>query len=72
MAKPKHQRGKGIKAAAHDKSDKIAEEFVSDPSGDPLRAFPADPPQRNFALLVISAVLFAAWFSFLAYVALRG
>jgi hypothetical protein len=71
MAKPKQQRGKTPKAAAAS-AENTAERPASDHSGDPLRAFPADPPQRNFALLVISAVLFAVWFCFLAYVALRG
>jgi hypothetical protein len=69
MAKNKQSRGKGTKeSTAPVKSEKPA----SEPSGDPLRAFPADPPQPNRVLLIISAVLFAIWFCFLAYVALRG
>jgi hypothetical protein len=69
MAKNKQSRGKVVKeSAASSKSEKPAGEL----SSDPLRAFPADPPQPNRALLIISAVLFAVWFCFLAYVALRG
>ena len=44
----------------------------SEQSTDPLTAFPADPPRQNRLLLVISAVLFAAWFCYLAWVALRS
>lgn len=72
MAKQKQQRGKGSKStAAQEKADK-GDAASSMQPGDPLRAFPADPPQRNIALLLISVVLFAIWFCFLAYVALRG
>ena len=45
---------------------------ADDPARDPLRAYPADPPRANRALLIIAAVLFAAWFCCLAYIALRG
>jgi hypothetical protein len=73
MAKNKQPRGKGTKAAAaHDKGEGNATDPARDQSGDPLRAFSADPPQPNRVLLIISAVLFAVWFCFLAYVALRG
>lgn len=69
MAKNKQSRGKVVNGpTAPAKSEKPP----SESSGDPLRAFPADPPQPNRALLIISAVLFAIWFCFLAYVALRG
>jgi hypothetical protein len=45
---------------------------ASEPLSDPLRAFPADPPQQNLLLLIASALLFAIWFCYLAYVALRA
>lgn len=44
---------------------------LDEPARDPLRAYPADPPRPNRALLILAVVLFAAWFVFLAYVALR-
>jgi hypothetical protein len=44
----------------------------SEPLTDPLNAFPADPPRQNVLLLIVSALLFAIWFSYLAYVALRS
>jgi hypothetical protein len=43
-----------------------------EPLTDPLSAFPADPPKQNVLLLVGSALLFAIWFFYLAYVALRS
>lgn len=43
-----------------------------EPLTDPLSAFPADPPQQNWLLLVVSALLFAVWFCYLAWVALRS
>jgi hypothetical protein len=67
MSKQKQGRGKGPKAGApQDKQERGEEEAA----GDPLRAYPADPPRQNLPLLIISAVLFAAWFCYLAYVAL--
>jgi|GEM_PF-5076782 len=66
MAKQKQSRGKGPKAGVpHEKQDR-----GEAATGDPLRAFPADPPRRNLPLLIVSAALFAAWFCYLAYVAL--
>lgn len=43
-----------------------------EPLNDPLSAFPADPPKQNVLLLIGSALLFAIWFCYLAYVALRS
>jgi hypothetical protein len=75
MAKSKQQRGKGARASAP-VPGKPAEFFVPGIGGeqptDPLRAFPADPPQRNRKLLIVSAILFAIWFCYLAYVALAA
>lgn len=71
MAKHK-QRGKVSPApiAPHEKrTDKPAQH---DEPRDPLRAFPADPPRPNRALLILAAALFALWFCYLAYVALLG
>lgn len=75
MARPKQPRGKGAKTSspAQAKSDRIAEPTAGEVSStDPLRAFPADPPVRNRRLLIVSAILFAAWFCYLAYVALKS
>lgn len=73
MAKAKQPRGKGAKSPAP-APGKPAEFFVpgsgEKDSTDPLRAYPADPPQRNRKLLIVSAILFAAWFLYLAYIAL--
>jgi hypothetical protein len=74
MGKPKHQRGKVAKssAPAQVKSERSGEATAGEASSaDPLRAFPADPPVRNRRLLIISAILFVAWFCYLAYVALK-
>ena len=71
MAKHK-QRGKASLAATAP-HDKRAEKLATDEEPrDPLRAFPPDPPRSNRTLLIISAVLFAIWFCYLAYVALLG
>lgn len=77
MAKPKSQRGnsKAKSASLQDKqrtTDGPREDAADSqrPAGDPLRAFPPDPPAKNRALLIISVVLFATWFAFLAYIAL--
>ncbi|WP_254508535.1 hypothetical protein [Anatilimnocola floriformis] len=70
MAKSKQSRGKGPKAAAPQGKPEPAVDPAPGDSTDPLRAFPADPPQRNLKLLILSAILFLAWFCFLAYVAL--
>jgi hypothetical protein len=77
MAKSKSQRGKNLKSAAlQDKQQRMnggPRDEVADsqqPAGDPLRAFPADPPRKNLPLFIVSAVLFAIWFAFLAYIAL--
>jgi len=82
MAKSKNQRNKGAtgqKSVAGDRASARDEnESASDDSGNvarpknPLRAFPADPPKPNLTLLIVSGVLFAAWFCYLVYVALMG
>ena len=63
-------RGKGPKAAAPQGKQELTGDALRDHPTDPLRAYPADPPKPNIALLILSAILFLAWFCFLAYVAL--
>lgn len=71
MAKSKSPRGKGTKStAASPVKPASADEAAPVVPGDPLRAFPADPPAKNVKLLIVSAILFAAWFGYLVYVAL--
>ncbi len=67
----KQQRGKGS-ASTESLSTKREKPAAEEPPGDPLHAFPADPPRKNLALLIVSAVLFAVWFCYLAIIALSG
>lgn len=55
-----------------ERADKPSLSGNKEPLTDPLSAFPADPPRQNWLLFVVSALLFAVWFCYLAYVALRG
>lgn len=76
MAKANKQ-GRGKQPSAGEKNSVGATKAAdvateTKPGGDPLRAFPPDPPQPNRRLLLISVALFVAWFCYLAYVALRG
>ncbi len=73
MAKSKQQRGKGAKpAAAMPERSERAADSKPEQTDDPLRAYPADPPRKHLRLLILSVLLFAAWFCYLAYVALRS
>jgi hypothetical protein len=68
MARHSKQRGKqGSKAESNAAG---AQPAPDDSPRDPLRAYPADPPQPNLALLILAAVLFGTWFCYLAYIAL--
>lgn len=73
MAKQSKSRGKlGSKGRDGIAADKRSEAAVDEEPKDPLRAYPADPPRRNLALLVIAAALFAIWFCVLAYIAVSS
>jgi len=66
---------KGSKTARKqaDRAEKqVSKPASTEPLTDPLSAFPADPPKQNMLLLIGSALLFAIWFCYLAYVALRS
>ncbi len=72
MAKHSKSRGKlGSKGRDSALADKRTD-AVDDEPKDPLRAYPANPPRRNVALLVIAAALFAIWFCVLAYIAISN
>ena len=71
MAKHSKSRGKlGSKSRDGVAADKRAGVAADEEPKDPLRAYPADPPRRNVAMLVIAAALFAIWFCVLAYIAI--
>jgi hypothetical protein len=69
MARHSKSRSKlGTKSSAAG-SSKGAKGAADEVPQDPLRAYPADPPQPNVVMLVIAAALFAIWFCVLAYIA---
>lgn len=64
---------KRSKQADHASRKKPGPDAAQEPASEqrPL-VFPAHPPRKNRALLIVSIVLFALWLTFLLYSALRG